>query len=292
MITVKLCGGIGNQFFQYAYGYQMAKKLDTDLILDISWFKRQKLREPEILNFAIKYDRIEEVWDSNFAVGFFNKTFINRSLRVIGLWEYSIGGYKYLKEIKHKYVERIANYAKDNAYLDGYWQCPRYFDSVRNELIRMYQTDILSPGVVELGEKLKLENSVAIHIRRGDYPQKKVWISNLVALSNGYYKKAVDHMLGKISDPKVYVFSNDMDDAIGMLKPMLPDLIYDTGLKTTAIDEWYLMKCCRNQIIGNSTFSWWSAYLNEYEKKMVIAPNKYMGNYDIIPSEWIQIEVE
>lgn len=107
-----------------------------------------------------------------------------------------------MKEIKHRYTERIANYAKDNAYLDGYWQCPRYFDGVRNELILMYKTDILSPGVVELGEKLKLENSVAIHIRRGDYPQKKVWISNLVALSNEYYKKQLSTCLKQLMIPK------------------------------------------------------------------------------------------
>lgn len=293
MITIKLSGGLGNQLFQYAYGYQMAKKVNTGIVLDTSWFDRQNLRTPEILKFDIVFDSIEQIWNENSMVNFFNKQTINRALRVIGLEQYYIGGYRYFKESRYRYKRSIDHYSKDGSYIDGYWQCPQYFDHVRHELISMYQTKELSPYVIGLGEKLKKQNSIAIHVRRGDYPKKKKMISRLLAISDQYYKQAVDYMLQESeSDPKVYVFSNNMDDALGMLDPMLHGLICETGLDTTALDEWYLMKCCRSQIIGNSTFSWWAAYLNEHENKVICAPSNYMGNDDIIPAEWKTFSVE
>ncbi|MDC7286386.1 alpha-1,2-fucosyltransferase [Blautia schinkii] len=287
MITIKLCGGLGNQLFQYAYGYQMAKKVNTGIILDTSWFERQNLRNPEILKFNIQYESIEQVWESNSRIAFFNKTYINRTLRAIGLEKYHIGGYRYFKESRYKYKKSIDEYARDGSYLDGYWQCPKYFDSVRTDLIKMYKTGSLSSEVLELGQKLKEENSIAIHVRRGDYPKEKKLISRLLAISDEYYKQAVSFMLEHVGESaKVYVFSNNMTDALGMLTPMVSDKIKQMGVKTTALEEWYLMKCCKNQIIGNSTFSWWAAYLNENQDKLVCAPGKYMGNDDIIPDNW------
>ena len=288
MITVKLCGGLGNQLFQYAYGFQMAKRLNTGLILDVSWFEYQNLRKPDILKFNIEYESIEHVRKNNRWVDLANNTFINRSLRVIGLKKYPIGGYRYLKEARYKYDKFYEDYSVDNTYIDGYWQCPKYFDHVRDDLLKLFDTDELSEGVKELGEKLSNENSIAVHVRRGDYPKKKQLISRLLAISDEYYSEAIKYTLNSVGDnPKFYIFSNDMEDAERLLNPYIKDMIYKTGLKTNAIDEWYLMKCCKNLIIGNSTFSWWAAYLNN-NKKVVCSPEKYLGNDDIIPSDWVK----
>lgn len=291
MITIKLSGGLGNQLFQYAYGYQMAKKIGTGIILDISWFEKQNLREPEILKFSINYDEVDCVCKHNKVVRVINNKNINRALRVIGFNSYKIGGYNYLKESRYKYTKILHDYARDNSFLDGYWQCPKYFSHIRLELLKMYKTNEISPGVKELGEIMKKQNSIAIHVRRGDYPQKKQLISRLIAINDDYYNKAVKYMLSKVNEPIVYVFSNDMIDALDMLKPILPGLINNIDIQTTALDEWYLMKCCRNQIIGNSTFSWWAAYLNEYKQKVVIAPNKFWGNDNILPHNWIKVNL-
>lgn len=292
MITIKLSGGLGNQLFQYAYGYQMAKKLNTGIILDTSWFDRQHLRRPDILKFRIKYESARRIWDTDSKIKLLNKTFINRSLRILGCSSFRAGEYNYFKETRYKYAHNIKTYAKDQSYLDGYWQCPEYFASVREDLIQMYCSDRLSPGVKELGNYLKEINSVAVHVRRGDYPAKKQLISRLVAISDEYYKKALEAVLPKIGcDPEIYVFSNNMPDARDMLNPMISGLIRETKIKTTAIDEWHLMKCCRNQIIGNSTFSWWPAYLNDCKNKIVAAPNRYMGNDDILDKGWIAVDI-
>lgn len=293
MITVKLCGGLGNQFFQYAYGYQMSRRLDTGMVLDTSWFEHQNLREPDILRFNIQYESLEQVRNSNKSVDLANITFINRCLRIAGLKEYHLGGYHYLKESRYRYDSFYEKYSKDNTYIDGYWQCPRYFDGVRSALLTLFDTDTLSSGVRELGYKLSSENSIAVHVRRGDYPKKKQMISRLLAISDEYYADAIKYIMKYAGhDPKFYVFSNDMEDAKSMLAPYIQGMICETGLKTNAIDEWYLMKCCRNLIIGNSTFSWWAAYLNENPDSIICAPNYYMGNDDVLPDEWHAINVK
>ena len=292
MITIKLCGGLGNQLFQYAFGYQLAKKLNTEINLDISWFDRQNLRSPDILKFDVKYNTIERVWNDNHLLKLVNNTTFNRALRVAGIEQFKLGGYRYLKETRYRYRGSIAKYEKDNTYLDGYWQCPSYFDWVRPDLVEMFDTHELSVGIREFGEKLKNENSIAIHVRRGDYPQKKLFYSRLLAISDEYYEKAVAYMLERVgSDANVYVFSNDKADAIMMLDPLLHGSIKEMPSGLSSLDEWYLMKCCKNQIIGNSTFSWWAAYLNENKGKAVCAPGKYMGNDDILPKEWHKIEI-
>ena len=93
MITIKLCGGLGNQLFQYAYGYQMAQKIGTGIVLDLSWYDLQSARKPRILDFNISYDSIKHVWSENKAIGLINKPTINRSFRVLGLGTINIGGY-------------------------------------------------------------------------------------------------------------------------------------------------------------------------------------------------------
>ncbi len=293
MITVKLCGGFGNQLFQYAYGYQMAQRLNTGLDLDVSWFEHQNLREPDIFKLHIEFDNIRHVRTNNKWVDLANITIINRGLRVLGLREYRIGGYRYLKEARYKYDRYYEEYLKDYSYLDGYWQCPKYFDDVREDLLKLFDTNMLSDGVRELGKKLSDENSIAVHVRRGDYPKKKKITSRLLAISDKYYSDAINYMLTKAGDnPKFYIFSNDMNDAEQLLNPYIKNLIYKTEIKTNSIDEWYLMKCCKNLIIGNSTFSWWAAYLNENNNKIVCAPNCYMGNDDVLPERWHAINVK
>lgn len=289
-ITIKLWGGLGNQLFQYAYGYQMAKKLETEIALDTSWFYKQNLRLPDIFQFNIRYDHVEQLCNSNKIIRFINKQFINRSIRVLGLSKFRLGKYNYLKETRYKYSQKFASYALDNTYIDGYWQCPLYFEQVKNDLLKMYTVNNLTEGVFELGEELKCQDSVAIHVRRGDYPKKKKLFSRFVALGNEYYKKAVDCIYDRIKNPSFYVFSNDMQDALDLLNPSISGVIKRIELKTNYLDEWYLMKCCRHQIIGNSSFSWWPAYLNEYEGKTVVAPTKYLGNDNILCDNWIKID--
>lgn len=293
VIIVKLWGGLGNQLFQYAYAYHVAKKNECKLILDISWFKRQDLREPEILKLNVKYDDVCELWDKNKAIGFWNKSTPNRILRILPYAKYRIAKMDYLKESRGKYVAPIARFKSQKAYLDGYWQCPMYFDEIKEELKELFVPMSISDEVIALGEQLKRNNTVAVHIRRGDYPTKKIWYSRLKTIGNEYYKSAIRIMKNINPNAEYYLFSNDVAGTKGMIEEIIGEPINVLPLnKCSALDEWYLMSCCQNQIIGNSTFSWWTAYINGCENKKVIAPDGYMGNDDILPEDWIRVSLK
>lgn len=292
MIIIKLWGGLGNQMFQYAFGYQLAKKTNSEIVLDVSWFTQQNMREPEILKFRIEYSEIKRVWEDNGTIAFLNRPYPNRLIRIPGFARYRISGMDYLKESRYSYSEKIAEYGGDSVYLDGYWQCPKYFEAEENDLRHMYIPKQISDEVFEIGEKMRHENSVALHVRRGDYPKKRLWYSRLLALDDEYYKQAVREMEERRPGCQYYLFSNEIDSAKNMIQQIIErDVEVIRGLSLTALDEWYLMGCCQNQIIGNSTFSWWAAYVNGKQDKVVCAPNKYFGNENIIPSNWVQIHI-
>lgn len=291
MITVKLWGGLGNQLFQYAYGYQLAKRARTGIILDTSWFSRQDLRQPEILKLNIAYDRVEKTWEENKKIAFLNRKYPNRLIRLPRNFKTRVGNMTYLKETRFCYMESIRSFSEPDAYVDGYWQCPRYFSEVSGELKKMLVPTQISEPVQRYAQQLRQENSVAVHVRRGDYPARKGLFSRLATIHDEYYKQAVGYMQEKNPGARYYLFSNDPADASGLIAPLVgKDLQKIELTELTALDEWYLMGCCRHQIIGNSTFSWWSAYLNDYPQKLVCAPDYNMGNDDIIPEDWIKFQ--
>ena len=178
-------------------------------------------------------------------------------------------------------------------YIDGYWQCSYYFDDLNNDYKNMFKFNNIRPEVKKYADYLREHHSVAIHVRRGDYSKNKLFYSRLKQIGDKYYKNAIEYMEKKNSDCTFYLFSNNLNDSKKMILGVsnININIINDLMELNAQEEWYLMSNCRHQIIGNSTFSWWAAYLNHYEEKIVIAPNEYMGNDDIIPEEWIKIEV-
>lgn len=290
MITIKLWGGLGNQLFQYAYGYHLAKRNRTSIILDLSWFKVNGSQAPNILKLNIDYLDKAYIADENPQIGFWNKKYPNRILRILPKGFYHIGGLNYLKETRFRYSKYIHDYSKDNTYIDGYWQVPDYFSDVKDDLRNLFAINDLDEKIVQLGEQLK--NKTAIHVRRGDYPKKKLFYSRLLTVSDAYYQLAINYFEKKGVNNFV-IFSNDIEDTKKMLNRVSNSIFETVSIdrQLTDLEEWYLMGSCKNIIIGNSTFSWWAAYLNPYEDKIVCAPNKYFGNNDIIPKEWITFDV-
>lgn len=290
MIVIKLWGGLGNQLFQYAYGYQLAKKNKTSIILDLSWFQNNGSQEPNILKLNIEYADKIYLTDVNSKIEFWNRKYPNRLLRILPKAIYHIGGYNYLKESRFKYSEFIKTYSKDNTFIDGYWQVPMYFNDYKDDLKELFSIKELDEKILDLGRQMK--NKTAIHVRRGDYPKHKLFYSRLLTVSDTYYHSAVDY-LEKKGITEFIVFSNDIEDAKSMLCKSSDSTFKTVSFerKLTDLEEWYLMSSCENIIIGNSTFSWWAAYLNSSKNKIVCAPNKYFGNDNIIPKEWNVFDV-
>ena len=125
---------------------------------------------------------------------------------------------------------------------------------------------------INIANKMREEESVSIHIRRNEYVT-----NNLSVVSDRYYKQAIDIINHRVNDPHYYVFSDDLDYCQNLLAGMEHTLI-DWNRKNQSFRDMQLMTYCKHNIIANSTFSFWGAYLGTNEDKMVIAPNLSWGN--------------
>ena len=135
-------------------------------------------------------------------------------------------------------------------------------------------------------ENIKTTNSVSLHVRRGDYLNLK----NIGVLDVDYYKQAVAYIRKNVEKPTFYIFSDDLDWCKKSLG-FLDDCIY-VDRTETEIDDLKLMSCCQHNIIANSSFSWWGAWLNKNPKKTVIAPKSWLLNdpdsSNVILSDWVK----
>lgn len=284
-------GGLGNQMFQYAIGRNLAERNNTNLKLDISWFSQAKeksvLREYK-LNF---FNIIENIATEKEIRGF-------KYYKKINDWKYflynlffannSIYITEELKDVSKKILEK--NYK--NIYLDGYWQNEKYFKDTEN-IIRQEFTlkNKLDIKLDKLIEKIKNSSSISIHIRRGDYVHNKKTNSIHGICSLDYYQKTIKYIDEKIKNPVFFIFSDDIEWSKNNLKTKFPTIFVE-GNKDN--EDLILMSMCKHNIIANSSFSWWGAWLNNNSNKIVIAPQKWFNDSNkntenLIPNTWIQI---
>lgn len=175
------------------------------------------------------------------------------------------------------------NYKKDLC-LAGYYQSEKFFIHREKEIREMFRC---SPKILKFIEKnyhqiLQKNNTCAVHIRRGDYVKYKEFHNNL---GPSYYRASFEQMKGKY-----FVF---FSDDILWCKNNFKDLNATFVDSKSDIIDFYLMSMLRNQIIANSSFSWWAAWLNTNKNKTVFAPKKWFGiknknlvTKDLIPSNW------
>ena len=281
MIITKLKGGLGNQLFQYAVGRAAALHHKLPLKLDLTIFKTYKLHNGYRLDqYAIQADIATENEIINLKG---RNNALSSALRKAGL----IKRKSYFKEKRSSYFdERVLK--NKFVYLDGYWQNALYFSNIRKELLR--ELSPINP-MNDLGcdylEPIKKSNSVSIHVRRGDYLNLK----DIGILGLEYYATAVEYIRKNVANPTFYIFSDDLEWCKNSLG-LLDDCIYVDGTQTE-IDDLKLMSFCRHNIIANSSFSWWGAWLNQNPKKTVVAPKGWLLNdpdsSNVILSDWVKI---
>lgn len=285
-VIVDIKAGLGNQLFCYAFGYAVAKKTGSELCIETSVLDRNKIKDRslEILKYDIPYQkRISFFYSYNPLL---KKLKINRLMK-----RFAIGmGTGIYKEKDQTEFDPGVYAVKKDTYFDGYWQKYQYFNEYRKEIIdavRLKKKDAVSA----LEEEIRKTNAVSIHIRRGDY------VSVGWELSMQYYLQALQTLKEKVTDPDLvaYVFSDDIDYARSFFEQNVVDGItmkymdYDNEEKTVL--DMYLMSCCRHNIIANSTYSWWGAYLNADPDRVVICPVTGKWNEDFYLPEWIKIKV-
>ena len=291
-VITDIKGGLGNQMFCYAFGYAVSKETGADLYLDTSMLDQSFVnnRKMELDNYELRCKgRISYRYRDDV---FHRKTGLNRIRKKLAI---GIGTKEY-KEGENRIFEKEVFDIKTDTFFDGFWQNYRYFDKYRNELLNIFRPkQTIAESVKNLQSRLEAAESVSLHIRRGDY------IGLNWQISMKYYEEAIERItkeIGNNNNSKITlcVFSDDMDFVKGFFsKREVPDIdiIYaEYESENNNIYDMYLMSRCRHNIIANSSYSWWGAYLNNNPDKKVICPVVGVWNENIYPEEWIKLAAE
>jgi hypothetical protein len=289
MILVQLTGGLGNQLFQYAMGRRLSLLFKTDLKFDLTAYTANShaLRAFELSNFNLEI----KVADGREILLYSSP---NPLLRIFAKNILSI------KVVQEKSFDFDPTYESlgGKLYLQGYWQTERYFNSIESIIRSDLQfKHIPSDNNQEILKRIhSVKNSVSLHIRRGDYVQNRSIFNYHGVCSEEYYQSAVDFISEKVTDPFFFIFSDDVKWVADNFKIRSPYLIVDINSPETSYEDLRLMSTCKHNIIANSSFSWWGAWLNANLKKIVVAPKRWFANEEKnneaksnIPSGWIRI---
>lgn len=288
MIIVKISGGLGNQLFQYSFGRYLGLQLGAEVRYDI----RTSMNRPGFTDrdFGLSaFDIVPEAATSDE---------IRRLKRFTGgfgerLWRKAV---EKMPSLCRSFVVESHEVPfpaeSDECYYDGYWQYYRYAEKAGIRFPDEVTKGIESDGSTrELTARIKSTESVSIHIRRGDYISNPANARLYAECGAAYYERAAGFMAGQFNDPAWYIFSDDVEWARNTLSGISCTFIEGNS----AVTDMFLMSCCRHNIIANSTFSWWAAWLNRNPGKIVVAPQHwYNGKMnevtrELIPEEWIRL---
>lgn len=289
MHAVWIAGGLGNQMFQYAF-YKMLESKGNNIGCDLSFFKNNKAHNGyELENiFNIKLKEVDSFVSSVFSSKNLLLKILRKGLLVGGIIKkYSYEDSKYHNWIKNKHSKIV--------YFQGYWQSEKYFKEIeKNIRLEFKFPEITENRNIELLRRIKIRNSVSVHIRRGDYIGNP-YLDGLGSIE--YYKESIEYMRKKIENPIFLIFSNDIDWCKENLNLKSEEVIYvDWNKDNKSYRDMQLMSLCKHNIIVNSSFSWWGAWLNSNVNKIVIAPEKWFTDNsgldykDIVPENWIKIK--
>jgi len=302
MIIIRLWGGLGNQMFQYAYGYSVAKRYGADLILDTTFYTDKFLKENsrftkqilKITEYPLDYSNTINVSEQIAIFKLLQRKTVNRIIRIPKHFSFSCGnGYRYIKETRFEYSDHLIAVSGDKLYLDGYWQSSKYFEQYKDEIGKQF--NIVQNSIIEEANQIGItqENSVAIHIRMGDYTSSKHKSMNgLYLLPMQYYKNAMNEIKYNIPNSHFFVFTNNVEKARAAFEGIPGITFVNEERKLSDFQEMHLMSMCKHQIIANSTYSWWAAWLNKNKQKIIYSPDIVFANRDIVPDNWIKISID
>lgn len=293
MVSVCFQGGLANRMFQYAF-YRCLVAKGWDAYVDVHNFKPRKRMTYEAVkiedsfpNIKIKYTPKDKF---RFSCVYGRKGVFLRFLNSLFTREV------YLSEPHFKYCPNIFDLIQDNCEVIGLWQTEKYFihisEDIRSQFSFMPFTEDKN---IEVYERMKRENSVAIHIRKGnDYIKDRMWEGTCPL---DYYIRAINYIKDHVANPHFYLFT----DNIKWVRENLE------GVDFTVVDwnpirgrynfrDMQLMSCAKHNIISNSSYSWWGAWLNANAEKIVVAPKiwfnpnmEYYSQNNIVCEDWIAL---
>lgn len=270
MIIVKLQGGLGNQLFQYAIGLDLSIKKNTNVVFDLSLFDND-FRTYKLKCFNSEIKLISKVKFNVISSKYLNFIFnlINEDL-----------SFEIINDPIWKFVDfHNGNFGK-NIILNGFWSFNDYFLESRKIISKSINLlpQYLNLNYLEVKAKIDSKESVAIHVRRGDYISVKGNYDFFGVLNLDYYKESVNLIKTKVNNPYFFLFTDDVNWVKEHFDFLNDFLIVSEVQNLEDFHEFQLMRNCRHQIIANSTFSWWAAFLNDFSERVIIQPFRWYSS--------------
>lgn len=315
-VVVQPSGGLGNQFFQYAAAYTLAKKTNSRLYVLVDEVAEEKgMLNPQDRNFTLTKFNIptEEIIYTHQI----NKEFLDQHNQIAFFGSSDHPLKKHMEEFfniiyvdESNFFDLVNVKNQQILFINDYFESEIFFKEMRSDIVTIFSFNdyykryfILQKHLHSVISKVSEENSFCVHVRRGDMLNDN---NKLHLLPIDYQKLAIKLAKTIVKAPKFYIFS----DSIKITKDELRDIADLNYINYTPLEDFEIMRNCGNIIIAGSTFSWWAAYLNKNQSKVVIAPNpRYTENliksheptkkrrekrklfyYHAYPENWIQLE--
>ena len=292
VVISHIIGGLGNQMFQYATGRALSLRKNTELRLDISGFESYGLHQGFELNRIFMCPAgIASASDIDLLLGWQSKPLIRR---LMARPRFAIFRRETLAVEPHFNYWPEINDLKADCYLAGYWQSEKYFSDAATQIRNDFTfKNSLSVRNAELAERIRQDNAISLHVRRGDYVKNPKTTATHGLCSLEYYQTAIQYVIDRVERPSFYIFSDDPAWVRENMKIEHPSVYVDHNHGAESYNDMRLMSMCKHHIIANSSFSWWGAWLNPSPDKIVIAPQKWFAKEtntrDLIPQDWMRL---
>lgn len=275
MKIINISGGLGNQMFQYAFLLAMKEATGDVCLMDASKYATYNLHNgfelTQVFDVSARCATKQELkkvtrYTTNYKLSRIYRKFLpNKKTEVIEPMP------------SCTYIPDIFLNAKGDLYYEGIWQNEKYFSHVRPIILKEFSyKQPMNAKNAEASKKFSQALTVSLHVRRGDYLLHKNYIG-LCGID--YYTAAINYVKAKYGlDIQFAIFSNDMQWCKENILPLIQGYDYtlvDWNKGKEDYNDVRLMGCCRVNIIANSSFSWWAAYLNQHVDKEIIAPAKW-----------------
>ncbi len=292
MIISQIIGGLGNQMFQFAAGRALSLARGQPLRLDVSGFKDYPLHQGFELNriFDCQVDIATDA-EVRSVLGWQYPALARRIVGRPGMnWVRRPG---FVVEPSFGYWSELNNVPLD-CYLTGYWQSLKYFEKYASVIRKdfSFQAQMVMDES-SLAKQISQSHAVSVHLRRGDYVNDPSVNAKHGVCPLAYYEAAIRHISERVATPSFIVFSDDIGWARANLKIDFPSRYIDQNRGASSYKDMYLMSLCQHNIIANSSFSWWGAWLNANDDKIVLAPKRWflqaVSTVDLIPEDWVSL---
>lgn len=288
---VRISDGLGNQLSEYAFARKLQQIKGNHVYLDIRFInnedrvargetnlmindQRRYLLDKFKISLPVADSLLLSKW--HYLIPQNRMEMLTLKIAEKGIWPWQ---YKDEEKIQKGKMIKMGNKLFP-VYYKGYYFNLKYYQDIRPILLKEFRLQNSLKLTNELKRVLNYENTVSLHVRRGDFIRHHCSISR-----DKYYFRAIRRMNERIENPIYLVFSDDIEWVKKNLY-ICGDIRYISGMGFKDYEEFVIMQHCKHNIIANSTFSYWAAYLNNYSNKIVIYPTLW-GKPELIPNGWV-----